>query len=196
MHLRHRGYLTETKQSISKDDVLDILVRQPGNKDRDRDFLERWVPSVTFHLMDVYVGLNDLGISQGKTGQTVSAGQPIIIDDNVNMVARSFRGIGGTAPDFLVVDGQNRIVAARAKNIRGIIKAYVGDKIISKVKRKNSEAKKIFDEVDQIVRKYSSSSRPGLELDIMKRYVERGLMSSEELASIRAEWKKKYGSKQ
>jgi len=192
MMLRKRGYLAEGSSSISRNDVVDILARQFGNKDKSRDYLEGWVASDNFKLMDVYVGINDLGVTHGKTGNTRSSGQPIIVDRNTKMVARSYKGIGGAAPDFIVLDGQNRVVAARDKNIRGTIKAYVGNKIASEVKKKNEQAKKVFDKIDNTVRDFMNSPTPGVHFGSMKRYVSSGLMTSGEFDRVRTKWRKKF----
>jgi len=173
----------EFPQTIDADEVTAILAAQPGNAGKSAESLrDRWVASETFHLMTIPAGLNSLGVTPGKTGETRSAGLPIIVDANVNMVGRSFGGVGGAAPDFLVLDGQNRVVAARRLGPRALILAYVGDAALHRMQQQVQEAVAIFAEVDEVVAGYLDGR--GF-IDILRGFVKRGLMMQEELDALR-----------
>lgn len=99
---------------MTADEVAQVLAAQPGNAGRDAKSLrDKWVTSERFTLTTVHATLPDLGVTAGKTGASRSA-EPIIVDENVQEVARA-GGSYGAAPEFLVLDGQNRVVAARRR---------------------------------------------------------------------------------
>jgi len=189
--LRRRMYLNESAD-ISSEDVIDILAQQRGNSEREREDIARWVVSKNFKLTTVHVWLPDLGVTAGKTGETRSEGKPIIVDDNVRQVAR-FQGSFGAAPDFLVLDGQNRVIKAREKGHRTEIDAYVGDKIFNRLKEKDKKFGDVFVELQNTIDEYLSG-RSGFALGSLKRAVERGLMTQDELDKLRAKWKAKHDS--
>jgi len=180
------------KSSLSKDDVIDILADQFGNEDASREQLKYWVVSNNFRLMDVYVSLNSLGVNHWKKGETRSGNKPIIVDQNVHEVAKPF-GRYGEAPLFMVIDGQNRVVAARKKGMRTKLKAYVGDRIYGKMQDAMRDAERIFSDVDATIDEFMKKDLPGITFGKLKGFVERGLMSKEELDDIRNEWRKKRG---
>jgi hypothetical protein len=169
---------------ITAEEVVDVLARQPGNRGKSREVLESWVVSQVFKLTAVYVALRNLGVSPGKTGQTRSAGQPIIVDENIHGVARPHEEIGGPAPDYLVLDGQNRVVAARGQNPRGTIQAYVGDQIFDQLNKENVRAARELGRVQEAINEYLSVGG-SVRLDRLRTYAKQGLVLPRELDTLR-----------
>jgi hypothetical protein len=184
--------LLETAKTVSADYVAGVLSVQLGNKGKSAESLkQKWIVSSEFVLTDLYVHLPDLGVTQGKTGESRTAG-PIIVDSNINQVARHL-GQYGAAPDFLVLDGQNRVVAAQRKGATTKIQAYVGNKILQSIQSKNKEYEKSVNALKVAVDRYlNTPTTPGAQLRELKLYVQQGFLSQEELDRIRAQWKSKH----
>lgn len=178
--------------SISRDDVVRVLAEQPGNQDKTPEYLgEKWVVSDHFSLTTVHAHLPDLGITAGKSGESKTTGS-IIVDQNVHQVAR-VEGSFGAAPDFLVLDGQNRVVIARKKGPRATLSAYVGNKILGELKRKDAEYAKEYESLQGDIDAFlNTPSMPGSKLSKLKSYVEKGVLTSEELEDIRKQWRERY----
>lgn len=185
------SYDRRVASSLTREDVVNVLLEQPGNQGKSAEQLsDRWVASDRFTLTTVHAHLPDLGVTEGKTGESRTGG-PIIVDDNLQGVAR-YGGSFGAAPDFLVLDGQNRVVAARKKGPRTTLPAYVGDKILSALKRKDEEFAAKYKDLQTVIDEYlATTSSPGRVLTRLKEYVRIGLLTQEELDELRAQWKAK-----
>lgn len=178
--------------SLSRDDVVQMLLEQPGNREKSAEHLsERWVDSDQFSLTSVHAHLPDLGVSAGKTGQSQTSG-PIIVDNNIRGVAR-YEGNFGGAPDFLVLDGQNRVVAARRKGPRTTLPAYVGNKAISSLRKKDGVFAAGYKNLQSTIDEYlSTPSSPGRLLSRLKEYVRSGILTSDELDNLRTKWRAEH----
>ena len=179
--------------TITKRVVAELLAAQPNNQGKSPEYLaDKWIVSDTFTLTTVFAGLSELGINHGKTGQSRTPHAPIVVDENINQVARA-EGNYGAAPDFLVLDGQNRVVALRnTGDPLAKIQAYVGDVILDKLTTQNERYENKFLEVEAIVDHYLSSESPGRDLAALREYVRRGLLSQERLEHIRDDWRARW----
>ncbi len=129
----------------------------------------------------------DLGVTEGKTGRSRSRG-PIVVDSNINQVAR-LQGRYGAAPEFLVLDGQNRVVVARAKGPRTVVEAYVGDRAFEALRRKDDEFTRICTELQETADKYLATPQGAASLvSELKEYTRKGYMTQSELGEIRQQW--------
>ncbi len=175
--------------SLTREDVVRVLLAQPGNQGKSAEHLsDRWVASDRFTLTTVHAHLPDLGVTEGKTGESHTSG-PIIVDDNLQGVAR-YGGNFGAAPDFLVLDGQNRVVAARRKGPRTMLPAYVGDKVLSALRRKDDDFAEKYKDLQAVIDEYlATTASPGRLLTRLKEYVRIGLLTQDELSELRAQWK-------
>jgi len=120
---------------LSGDHVAGILAAQPGNREKRtaRQLKAKWVASDRFVLTEIYAMMPQFGVTEGKSGLSASEGLPIIIDKNIQDAAAL---PNGTVPPYMVIDGQNRVTAARRHGSKTIkIQAYVGNLILDKVRK-------------------------------------------------------------
>lgn len=178
--------------SLTRNDVARVLADQPGNRNKDIDHLaEKWIASDDFKLTTVHVHLPDLGVTAGKTGQSQSTG-PIIVDENIQSVAR-YEGSFGAAPRFLVLDGQNRVVATRKQGTCATIQAFVGDRVLRKLRQQDDEFQRTCDELLDATDDFLNTPEfPGGKLAVLKEYVRIGFLSQGDLDEIRKQWRDKY----
>ena len=181
--------------AISADDVVAVLTEQPGNSGKTSEWLKNhWITSRSFKLTTVHAHLPDLGVTPGKTGESRTPG-PIIVEENFQQIARGGEGLHGAAPDFLVLDGQNRVVRERAKGPRAVLQAYVGDAIFNSLRQKDDLFGKAYRSLENDIQDYlNTSESPGGKLQKLKQYVGQGLMTPTELEALRAQWKKRHRS--
>jgi len=193
MRLHEFVVRTAAASTISAEDVAKILAAQPGNKGKTWEKLkDHWITSKSFKLVMVHVHLPELGVTAGKTGESQTVG-PIIVEENIQQVARSGGGMHGAAPDFLVLDGQNRVVRERKKGLGAKLQAYVGDTIFSKLRMQDASFSKVAKALQTDIDEYlDTPSMPGSKLTKLKTYVQKGLLSQEELDTLRAEWKRRH----
>lgn len=185
-------YRLKAASTLSREDVARVLAEQPGNHGKDAEYLsEKWVVSDRFTLTTVHVFLPDLGVTAGKSGESQSSG-PIIVDKNIQQVAR-VEGSFGAAPDFLVLDGQNRVVAARRRGPRTILQAFVGDKILGVLRRKDDAFADRYKDLQGTIDEFlNTPSMPGGLLTELREYVRLGVLTQEELDDLRSQWRAKY----
>lgn len=123
------------REVMSRDEVAELLSQQYHNRGRAtaEQLKERWVSSPWFVLTDIYPALSELGVSAGKTGQTRSIGQPVVVDRDLQDIAA--QNPDGSWPSFLILDGQNRVVKLRREAPYRLYPAYVGTDILEDVER-------------------------------------------------------------
>lgn len=185
-------YRFKSASELARTEVVRVLMEQPGNHGKTAEYLsDKWVASDHFLLTTVHVHLPDLGVTAGKTGDSQTSG-PIIVDENIQHVARA-EGSFGAAPDFLVLDGQNRVVAARKKGPRTTIQAFVGDKIISDLRRKDAAYGDNYKDLQALIGQFlDTPSMPGGLLTRLRDYIRVGVLTQEELDDLRKQWRAKY----
>ena len=133
------------KEKLTKEDVGNILAKQPLNKGKShKDLVDKWVSSDNFTLMDIPV--DSVGMATEPKDIPRTEG-PIIVDENINEIGR-YKGRYGAPPDVIVLDGKHRLAKA-IQNGEKTIKAYVGDKAIPHLK----EAIKQFNKKQQDITK-------------------------------------------
>jgi hypothetical protein len=120
----------EGAEGVTRDTVRDILRSHPDNAQRSDEQLDELIASENFQRIWVRPEAN-LGVSSKKTGESLAEnlGKPIILDENELgwYRPRSEEGPYGSAPYIIVLDGQNRLIAAR-KSRQEWIPALIGDK--------------------------------------------------------------------
>jgi hypothetical protein len=168
----------------SRQDVAHALGLQPGNQQRSEAFLsERWVVSDVFVPVTIHAWLPDLGITPGKTGRSRTVG-PIIVDANPLELGRH-EGQYGPAPDFLVLDGQNRLVKARQSGPCAMLDAVVGDAVLDSVLAQERRYAEWCDNLDYLVHRYLGQS-PGSTFGVLREYARQGLVTQKWLDELRA----------
>lgn len=119
-------------ETLTRNDVVDILASQPNNKGKDKARLgDRWVASQNFTRMEIPI--DAVGIASPAKGKSQTTG-PIIVDKNIAEVGR-FEGQYGAPPDVLVIDGKHRISEAKARGEK-TIEAFVGDSVVPQMREK------------------------------------------------------------
>jgi hypothetical protein len=120
---------------MTRDEVAELLAQQYHNRGRiSTDKLKsQWVASPRFTLTQVYPALSILGTAAGKTGETYSMGEPLVIDQDLRQIA--VHNPDGSWPNYLVLDGQNRLVRLRREAPYRLYPAYVGVSILEDVER-------------------------------------------------------------
>ena len=140
--LRFRGAVYRTAVQVgngcpvmSDTEVGDLLAQQHHNlgKTTAKSLKERWVSSPWFILTKIYPAMSEIGVSAGKTGDTRSLGQPLVVDRDLHDIA--VQNPDGSLPRYLVIDGQNRVVRLRRAAPYRLYPAYVGSDILEDVER-------------------------------------------------------------
>jgi hypothetical protein len=120
---------------MTANEVAELLVRQFHNRGKItvEELKKKWVASPWFVRTEIYPAIPEIGVSVGKTGDTYSTGQPLVIDEDLRDVA--VRNPDGSRPRYLVLDGQNRTVRLRQEAPHRPYPAYVGINILDDVEQ-------------------------------------------------------------
>lgn len=184
-------------KTITADEVVKVLLDQPGNKGQDAATLRsKWIPSEKFYLIGVHVGLPDLGVTPDKPGKFVTEA-PIIVDQNIQEIARGAGGVGKKAPAFMVLDGQNRTTAAR--KLHGPmcrLQAYVGEKILRDLQAADIAYGQLGKGLEETKERFLASAEipgesPGERWSQVEEYAGKGVLTPEDLGNIRDEWQRR-----
>ena len=180
---------------ITAGDVVKVLLDQPGNQGQNgMEIRKKWIASEKFYLAEVHVGLPELGVTPGKPGKFVTEA-PIIIDANIQGIARGAGGVGEKAPAFMVLDGQNRTTAAR--KLHGPahrLAAYVGEKILQDLRQRDEAFGNLARGLDAAKEKFLASAEmpgfsPGSLWQKITEYQNNGVLTPEDAENIRDTWK-------
>jgi hypothetical protein len=183
MSLKHISRLLSetadsTRRVITRDDVIDILAAQPGNREKPRDYLsERWVASDVFSLMTIPLASIGVATVSMPKGSSVTQG-PIIVDVNQTNVPIS-NGMSGPQPKVIVLDGKHRWYEASNRG-EHYIRAFVGEKAKPYIEKSIQDYGAWREEVKESVENFLSSEMPGGHLRKL-----RHLLSPEEVDEIR-----------
>ena len=177
-------------ETIDRAQVGQILAAHPGNAEYTAAQLaDRWVVSPSFRLMRLHAWLPDLGVTPGKSGRSITTG-PIIVDENLHGIGM-YPGAEGPAPDFAVLDGQNRVVAARRGGPCAVLDAWVGEAIFDRLSEKERRFETQCAELARNVDLYLTAQSPGGALERLRTFVGKGLLSQDRLTYLRM--RRKHG---
>lgn len=120
---------------MTADEVAELLAQQYHNRGRiSVDKLKsQWIVSPRFVLTKIYPAVSVVGTAAGKTGETYSMGEPLVIDQDLRQIA--VHNPDGSWPNYLVLDGQNRLVRLRREAPYRLYPAYIGVAILEDVER-------------------------------------------------------------
>jgi hypothetical protein len=113
------------KQSLSRDDVIDILTSHRGNEGREKSVFNQWVFSDFFELIETPLFLIRV-VTRDESPSYTSA--PVILDAPRLEVTRQI------LPHFQIIDGVHRVSAALSRGEKDIL-AYVGTNAIPHIER-------------------------------------------------------------
>jgi hypothetical protein len=141
---------------MTADEVADLLAIQYHNRGKTtaEELRRRWIASPWFVRTEIYPALPEIGVTAGKTGETYSVGQPLVVDEDLRSVA--VQNPDGSLPRYLVLDGQNRTVKLRNESPYRRYPAYVGINILDDIERANQA-------LAQRLKWLRRPRRPGLE---------------------------------